>query len=174
MNDRMASIRAVLATTPALWRSLVETLPDSLITRPPLEGEWSALECLHHLRVADRDYFSVRTQVFLEGGTIVAIDPGTPHTSDDATSRESIEDFERLRQENLIVLDRLTDDDLTRTANHPEYGEVQFGELLNEWAAHDLAHTIQAERALAQPFIAASGAWRLSFADLDVEKEPAT
>lgn len=174
MAETLASIRAVLAVTPARWRSLIETLPESLIARPPSKGEWSPLECLRHLRVADRDYFSVRTQVFLSGGTIIPIDPGTPHAPDTDSPSEVIDDFERLRQENLVTLDRLTEDDLSRTAHHPEYGTVHLGEMLNEWAAHDLAHTVQAERALAQPFIAASGAWRWSFADLDVASDSTT
>lgn len=42
-------------------------------------------------------------------------------------------------------------------------------ELLNEWAAHDLMHLVQAERAVMQPFIPDSGLWRFYFADHDVE-----
>jgi hypothetical protein len=42
-------------------------------------------------------------------------------------------------------------------------------ELLNEWVGHDLMHTVQAERALMQPFVAQSGSWRSYFADHDVE-----
>jgi hypothetical protein len=37
--------------------------------------------------------------------------------------------------------------------------------MLNEWAAHDLMHTVQAERAIMQPFIAGSGAWKVYFSD---------
>ena len=36
-------------------------------------------------------------------------------------------------------------------------------------AAHDLMHTVQAERALMQPFVAGSGKWRGYFADHDAE-----
>ena len=38
-------------------------------------------------------------------------------------------------------------------------------ELLNEWAAHDLMHTVQAERALMQPFIQGCGPWQHYFQD---------
>ena len=41
-----------------------------------------------------------------------------------------------------------------------ELGVVSLRELLNEWAAHDMMHIVQAERAIMQPFIAASGPWR--------------
>ena len=42
---------------------------------------------------------------------------------------------------------------------------MTLGELLHEWAAHDLNHTVQAERALMQPLIQGSGPWQLYFAD---------
>jgi hypothetical protein len=48
-------------------------------------------------------------------------------------------------------------------------GVVTMREMLNEWAAHDLMHTIQAERALMQPFVAGSGKWRHYFGDHDAE-----
>jgi hypothetical protein len=39
-----------------------------------------------------------------------------------------------------------------------------------EWAAHDLMHTVQAERAMMQSFILGSGTWRPFFLDHDVSK----
>ncbi|MBA2285220.1 MAG: hypothetical protein H0W02_07045 [Ktedonobacteraceae bacterium] len=44
---------------------------------------------------------------------------------------------------------------------------MTLGELLHEWAAHDLMHTVQAERALMQPFILACGPWRSYLSDHD-------
>jgi hypothetical protein len=57
------------------------------------------------------------------------------------------------------------DDDLGRTAQHPRLGTVTLAEMLHTWAAHDLMHTVQAERALMQPFILGCGRWRPSFRD---------
>lgn len=167
MEDGLAPIRAILAATLVRWRMLIETLPESLLRRPPATGEWSALECLRHLQYADRAYFSVRTHVFLTGGTIVPIDTGASALGDDGPPAQLIADFEAARQECLAVVSELTDSDLARAADHPEYGTVRLGEMLHEWAAHDLAHTMQAERALMQPFIAASGPWRWTFGDLE-------
>ena len=42
----------------------------------------------------------------------------------------------------------LTPDDLKRRARHAELGMVSLGEMVHEWAAHDLNHTVQAERAI--------------------------
>jgi hypothetical protein len=64
----------------------------------------------------------------------------------------------------------VTIEDLTCTAKHSELGTVTLGELLHEWAAHDLMHTEQDERARMQPFILGSGPWRPYFKDHDVSK----
>jgi hypothetical protein len=46
---------------------------------------------------------------------------------------------------------------------------VTLRQQINEWAAHDLMHVVQAERAVMQPFITATGPWRSYFADHDVD-----
>jgi hypothetical protein len=43
--------------------------------------------------------------------------------------------------------------------------------MLNYWAAHDLTHTIQAERALMQPLIVNSGHWRTMYREHDVSAD---
>ncbi len=43
-----------------------------------------------------------------------------------------------------------------------------LGQLLHEWAAYDLNHTIQAEKAVMQPFIQGSGPWRSYFQDHEI------
>ena len=81
------------------------------------------------------------------------------------------EDFARLRQQSLVLLAQVRPADLDREVVHAEYGPVQLVDLLNEWAAHDLMHTVQAEQALMQPFVAGSGPWRSSFAAHDLARE---
>jgi hypothetical protein len=73
--------------------------------------------------------------------------------------------FGRLRQQSLALLAQLTPVDLSRTARHQELGPVTLDQLLHEWAAHDLMHTVQAERALMQPFIEGCEPWLPYFAD---------
>ena len=70
-----------------------------------------------------------------------------------------------MRADSLALWDKLAESDLDRTARHSELGVVTLRELLNEWAGHDLMHTVQAERALMQPFIEGCGPWRSYFTD---------
>ena len=46
-----------------------------------------------------------------------------------------------------------------------------MGEMVHEWAAHDLNHTVQAERAIMQPFIRGCGPWQKYFSDHLVRTE---
>jgi DinB superfamily len=169
MDDVIAAVRDVLSTTPARWQTLVGTLPAELLTRPPAAGEWSAVECLRHLLDTEAYVFPVRVQAFLEGRDLAAFDPDTQGTRDGEQSLvQMVAELAHRRTASLAVLTELTADDLARTARHSELGEVTLGQMLNEWAAHDLMHTVQAERALMQPFITACGPWRDNFLDHDV------
>jgi len=77
-------------------------------------------------------------------------------------------EFVGLRQTGLAVLERVTPQDFNCTVEHCELGTVTLGQLLHEWAAHDLNHTIQAERAVMQPFIQGYGPRRSYFRDHEV------
>ena len=55
--------------------------------------------------------------------------------------------------------------DLDRRVRHAELGPVTLSEMLHEWCGHDLMHTVQAERALMQPFIQGCGPWMKYFED---------
>lgn len=94
---------------------------------------------------------------------------GTPITaqSDPASIAERLTGQ---RRDSLALLSTLSDADLDRTSRHLELGPVTLRQLLNEWAAHDLMHLVQAERAVMQPFIPASGPWRSYFAEHDTER----
>jgi hypothetical protein len=167
MDDILGIAPAVLRTTPQRWIELTQTLPAELLTAAPAVGEWSALQCLQHLVDTERSVFSKRVGHFLAGEDFPAFDPDAAGTvADAATSPAALAtEFAQLRSESLSVLAGLTRGDLDRRARHSELGMVTLGELLHEWAGHDLMHTVQGERALMQPFIRGCGPWRPYFRD---------
>ncbi|MDR3577910.1 MAG: DinB family protein [Anaerolineaceae bacterium] len=157
---------AVLTTMPSRWESMTHTWPVELLRRPPAAGEWSALECLQHI-LDTEPIFSARMKYFLEGQDFPAFDPdkeGTPLNAA-ASPQEMSAAFARLRPRSLAALAAIRPDDLGRRARHAELGMVTMGEMIHEWAAHDLNHTVQAERAAMQPFIQGCGAWQVYFQD---------
>ncbi len=171
MSNLLETVKAVLSTTTMRWMSLTESLPGELLERKPLPNEWSSMDCLCHLLDTERWIFPKRVQALLVGENFVAFDPdkqGTHYLTQNP--KQLAEEFARLRKSSLIELEKVTPKDFTHSARHSELGVVTLGELLHEWAAHDLMHTVQAERAIMQLFITGSGAWRPYFQDHDVSQ----
>ncbi len=166
MNDVLSSASAVLSITPTRWASLAQTVPLHLLSLPPAPGEWPALECLQHL-VDTEPVFQFRIDAFLAGRDFPAFDPDSQGTKPDARRKpaELAAEYARLRAASLDALARLTPADLDRQAVHQELGRVTLSDMVHEWAAHDLMHTVQAERALMQPFIRDCGPWQGYFKD---------
>ncbi len=169
MDELIARVREILVTTPERWERLAETVEAARLSRRPAPGEWSALECLQHLIDTDTQAFAIRVEAFLAGRDFANFDPDASGSTPEPSAEPMVlaRQFEAARVRSLVVLDRVTPADLERTARHEELGVVTMREMLNEWAAHDLMHTVQAERALMQPFVAGSGKWRPTFADHD-------
>lgn len=166
MKDLLISASAVLSANPARWAGLAQAVPAGLLTAPPAPGEWSALECLQHL-VDTEPVFQFRIDAFLAGRDFPAFDPDSQGTKPDPrrTPADLAAEYTRLRLASLEALSRLAPADLDRQSVHQELGRVTLSELLHEWAAHDLMHTVQAERALMQPFIRGCGPWQSYFKD---------
>lgn len=172
MNETalLTQASAVLSTTAARWQRLTAALPRDLLTRVSAPGEWSACDCLQHLLDTERYVFPARVRAFLAGQDIPAFDPDTQQHDAAAPDPTALAaELARLRTDSLALLSTLKPADLARTAQHSELGQVTLGQMLHEWVAHDLNHTVQAERALMQPFIAGCGPWRDNFADHDLD-----
>ncbi len=166
MKDVLKSASAVLSVTPARWASLAQTIPAELLSLPPAPGEWSALECLQHL-IDTEPVFQFRIGTFLAGRDFPTFDPDSQGNKPDVKRKPAdlAAEYDRLRAASLDALSRLTPGDLGRQALHQELGRVTLSEMIHEWAAHDLMHTVQAERALMQPFIRDCGPWLSYFKD---------
>ncbi len=169
MNTWLEDVYGILSTTPERWQRLVGVLSVDVLRRAPAEGEWSALDCLRHLLVVERELFPVRYHALLAGENFVNFDPLQPHPDLDVLSPEQlVASFVRYREESLPLLKQVRDDDLARTVQHPKLGTVNLKQLLHAWAAHDLNHTLQAERALIQPFMLGCGPWRVFYRDHEI------
>ena len=72
-----------------------------------------------------------------------------------------MDDFERLRRDNLTALNELNlqPDDLSRRGKHPALGVVTLAELLATWTVHDLTHLHQLSRVMAHQYRDVVGPW---------------
>ncbi len=168
MTSLIPAVRSMLASTPRRWAALA-LVDGELLARPPEAGAWSAAQCLRHVVATEAGVFRPRIVAVLEGRDFPAYDPDTAESGRVPAFGHMVEELAALRAASLDELGRLREADLDRGANHAELGRVTMRELLNEWAAHDTMHLVQAERALMQPFIPGSGPWRSYFVDHDVE-----
>jgi hypothetical protein len=162
-------VHTVLSLTAQRWQQLTSTLPNELLVRPPAAGEWSALVCLQHLLDAELHLFPVRLRALLAGQNFSDFDPGQATAVPSSLAPMQLAAaFANARGENLPLIRGTTGEDLQRSVQHPRLGSVTLAELLQTWAAHDLMHTVQAERALMQAFMRDCGPWRPFFRDHEV------
>jgi hypothetical protein len=175
MDHLLSQAQAILSTTPSRWPTLTSVIPEELLTLAPESGEWSAIQCLQHLLDTDQKVFPIRLRAFLAGQNFPGFNPDTDGQKPGSRIEPSAlsASFTSVRNTNLKLLAGIKPSDLMRTALHAELGKVTLAEMLNEWIGHDLMHTVQAERAMMQPFVVGSGPWRLYFKDHDVAAHPA-
>ena len=166
MDHILDVAQLILQTTPARWLSIVQVFPYDLLTARPAPGEWSALECLKHILDTEL-VFQRRLQAFLMGEDFPAFNPDTQRSLPDPAWQplDYAREFSRRREESLPKLAKITEKDLDLKARHAELGVVMLSEMVHEWVAHDLNHTVQAERAMMQPFIKGCGPWQGYFSD---------
>jgi hypothetical protein len=175
MENMLKWVKAVLSVTPETWHRMTRALPSELLTASPARGEWSALDCLQHL-VDTETMFNARLECLLAGRDFPAFTPGRLSREPDRNrpASELSDAFAHLRRINLEAVAGVRVEDFPRTARHPQLGPVTLGQMMHQWAAHDLNHTVQAERAIMQPFIAGCGPWDRFFADHRMKPPDAT
>lgn len=170
MDTLLNRVLSILATTPDRWQQLTRVVPADLLAEAPAPGEWSAVECLQHILDTER-VFQFRLAAFAEGRDFPAFNPDEEgNQSANIRPADLAADLDTRRAESLRLIEKLTPADYERTARHAELGPVNLGMMLNEWAVHDLNHTVQAERALMQPFLRECGPWLKYFTSQIIER----
>jgi len=146
--------RQVLGDTPDALRSRTNGLADDVAARPEAPGKWSLIGVVQHLADAELIWGWRARMVLAHDRPVV-----TPYDQDlwadrlqyaKARLEEAMEQFIVLRQINLRLIDRLSDDELGRTGLHPERGEESVGRMIRLAAAHDLMHLRQIDRILSR------------------------
>ncbi len=165
---------SVLEATPAILRALFATLPPAWIDFSEDADAWSPRMVLVHFIQNERANWIPRAKVILSPDKVRKFAPfqQLPPAGeiDDTEVTAMLDEFARLRQENLVALHsfKLTPDDFRRTAEHPLLGTVTLAQLLATWVVHDLNHTHQLLKTLAKLHITAVGPWRQYLAILDL------
>lgn len=144
----LKQVLRILESTPEKLRR--EMAPFSLkeMRTPPAPGKWSVLEVLAHLD--DTEELAMRSRV----AVIIQQDHPTLHTFDQQNRAVEMKynkkdpwkvltSFTHQRRANVRWLRTLRSAQLKRKGLHPKVGELTAGELIHEWAFHDLGHLKQ-------------------------------
>jgi hypothetical protein len=156
---------AVLMRTPATLDALLRGLPESWVRSNEGKDTWNAFDIVGHLIVGERTDWMTRVRMILENGEARPFDPFDRFAQTKESQNKSLEhlldDFARLRRENLSALQALNlqPEDMSRRGRHPALGVVTLSQLLATWAVHDLTHVHQLSRVMAHQYRDAVGPW---------------
>jgi len=162
----LADALAVLTRTPIALDALLRGLPNVWVRCNEGKDSWSAFDIVGHLIVGERTDWVPRARIILENGEARPFDPldrfAQVKESQGKSLEQLLEDFARLRKENLAALQALNlqPEDLNRRGKHPALGVVTLSELLATWAVHDLTHLHQLSRVMAHQYREVVGPWR--------------
>jgi len=162
---RLTDATALLSRTPATLDALLREMPDVWARRNEGQDTWSAFDIVGHLVSGERNDWMPRLRILLESGEARAFDPfdrfAQTRESQGKSLEQLLDEFARLRRENLDALQALTlqPEDLARRGKHPSLGVVTLSELLATWAVHDLTHLHQLSRVMAYQYREAVGPW---------------
>lgn len=162
----LSEATAILTRTPATLNALLRGLPDTWIRAHEGGETWSPFDVVGHLVHGERTDWIPRARIILDHGEARAFDRfdrlAQFESSQGKTLEMLLEEFAALRQESLrqLTVLHLTDADLDRSGQHPEFGRVTLRQLLATWVAHDFDHLVQISRVLANQYADEVGPWR--------------
>ena len=165
MGFNLEDTTALLSRTPSSLNALLRDIPESWTQGNEGPKTWCPFDVIGHLIQGERTDWMPRVRRILQHGESRAFDPfdrlAQERESQGKSLPELLDEFARLRSENLHALDamRLHPDDFDRRGRHPALGVVTLSQLLATWAIHDLTHLHQVSRAMAYQYREAVGPW---------------
>ena len=147
------AVLAIMASTPAVIRSLSASLTDEQWKHEPSHDDWAMNEILCHLRDTEVEIHQLQLDLMLEKPD--AFIP-RPDTGVWASEREylhsdgvqALKEFSAARLENLEKLKMPGDEIWSRRARHAIFGPTNFLEVVGFMADHDQMHVQQTWKTL--------------------------
>lgn len=145
-KDPVAELAALFERLPRA----IEGLDVESIGRPEGPGKWSILDVVCHL--GDMEWvqgWRIRRILTEETPALSAIDQDVWADRlryGEARLEDALDQLRALRLANLRLVRRLADEELARTAIHPERGEESLSTVLMLMAGHDGVHLDQIAR----------------------------
>ena len=154
----------IIERTPLVLQQLLSGLSDSWIYTNEGDKTWSPFDILSHLLDGDKMAWTPRIKLVMENDP-KAFAPFDTFTQTKNSSSKScaqlLTEFQELRSKNIATLKELniSEQDLQKTAVHPDFGEVTLKQFLAAWVVHDLGHIRQMVRVMAKRYGNETGPW---------------
>jgi len=164
-NFNLIEVMEILERTPAVLISLLSGLSDRWIYNNEGGESWNPYDIVGHLIHGEKKDWIQRTNIILEYGEDKPFEPFDRFAqfkdSVGKTLNDLLEEFTKLRKENIEVLNNLNLDekDLNKKGIHPEFGNVTLKQLLSTWVVHDLSHIRHISRVMAKQYKNEIGPW---------------
>ncbi len=143
MQEHTLPCLELLEATPLILRGLMCELSAEDVRWSPAPGRPSIGDVLHQLCYAEGHRFREVLDAFAAGqnpeigGAIAGA--GAPPPESEFDPEDDFDHFEEQRETNLEFLRGLPAGFAARTGSHATAGPITAGNVLHQWAAHDLA-----------------------------------
>ena len=164
-NDLLAAALDIMASTPALLRSLLDALPDE-VTEQPADATWSPKDVVAHLLMTSKQGGVTRIRAI-----IAQDEPALPAFDEEVELERSglrvrplaeiLDEFARVREDDVVWLKKLDGASLARSGRHSQVGLVTAEEFLYHSAHHDCLHIGQLSAMIQGQFEPLRGAMRV-------------
>jgi FMN phosphatase YigB (HAD superfamily) len=147
------AILAIMASTPAVLRSLLSTLTEKDWRKEPTRDDWAMNEIVCHLRDTEIEVHQMQLSLMIEkeGAFIPRPESGVWANEREylnVDGKTALTEFASARIESLKILKGLDEKIWTRKARHAIFGPTNFLEVTSFIADHDRLHVQQAWKTL--------------------------
>ncbi|HEY1040177.1 MAG TPA: DinB family protein [Bacteroidia bacterium] len=165
MNFSIEHSIQILERTPQSLRSLLYKLDENWTQNNEGGETWSPYDVIGHLVHCDEENWIPRIEVVLSDSAVRKFEPlnrfAQFEKSKGKNINELLDHFVGIRHSSMAKLKilNITNEQLSKTAIHPEFGSVSLSQLISAWVVHDLDHISQITRVMAKQYKAEVGPW---------------
>jgi hypothetical protein len=166
MKFDLNKLLEVLESTPSVLGSMLSGLNSDWVMQNEGGDSLTPAEIVCHLIHCEEEDWIPRINIILDESPDKKFKPFERtkgfEKSKEKTIIELVNEFEKLREKNLKYLKSidLTEEQLTKTGIHPDFGEVTLKQLLATWIVHDLSHIAQINRVMSKQYSNEVGPWK--------------
>jgi len=139
---------AVLEQSPIIIEKIVHLASDEQMHWKPAADRWSIGEVLGHLAEVEVMGFRERVEKMVESESpaLESYDQNAAYAAGRYSNKKAVENLHTFcheRDRSLSFLRYLPSTAVSRSGKHAKLGTITVGQLMNEWAFHDLGHIRQ-------------------------------